>query len=334
MGMKKIILLTYLTPLVSIGFSQSISILIYHETNGFRHRDAITECIGMLESYGTQNNWIVEDSQTASVFTEQNLTNYDVVVWANTSGNELLDNTQQAAFEKFIRAGGGFVGIHAATDTYRNRSWPWYNDLVGAIVQTNPNHTRNNTAGAMDVLVEHPIVEHLDEVWTKDEEWYYWELNGGYIFDQNINLLRVRSTGDNSYDAARPITWYKEYDGGKSFYTALGHNGSDYVVGSDFGELIKNAIIWTASEEDDDEEPLLSALKKALVPYPNPTSKWINLPRSEDILKAEIIDSSGKRLMVQNKIKGAFNVNRLKSGFYVLRLTYANEQVTHRIRIK
>ncbi|HKL39087.1 MAG TPA: ThuA domain-containing protein, partial [Cryomorphaceae bacterium] len=104
-------------------------VLIFHKTNGFRH-GSINAGIDMIEEFGVENNWIVEDSQNSSVFNEANLSTVDVVVWLNTSGNNLLTVAEQDAFEAYIQNGGGFVGFHAATDTYRNQSWPWYNDLV------------------------------------------------------------------------------------------------------------------------------------------------------------------------------------------------------------
>ena len=221
-------------------------VLIYHETNGFRH-GSINAGIDMIEEFGVDNGWMVEESQNSSIFTDANLASADVVVWLNTSGNNLLTDDEQNAFESFIQNGGGFVGFHAATDTYRDGSWPWYNDLVGAIVQTSPNHTSNNFNATMDVVGSHPAVDHLGTEWNKNEEYYYWELNGGYLFDGNINLLQVRSTGNESYDAPRPMVWYKDYDGGRSFYTALGHNGSDYSNNKDFRTMALEAILWAGA---------------------------------------------------------------------------------------
>lgn len=231
----------------AIGNAQPFKVLVFHKTNGYRHSPAITSGIQMIADLGNTNGWTTDSSQDANVFTTANLANYKVIIFANTSGDNLFTSSQRQALESFIRDGGGFVGIHAATDTYRDRSWPWYNDLVGAIVQTSPNHTSNNTPGIMEVLVSNDITSHLNSTWSKNEEWYYWERNGGYLFSGNTNLLEVRATGSNSYDARRPTTWYKEYDGGRSFYTALGHNSSDYVANSDFGNLIKNAIVWAST---------------------------------------------------------------------------------------
>ncbi len=251
-----------------------LNVLVYHETNGFRH-NSINAGIAMVNEFASESGWNVDDSQNSDPFNAASLATYDVVVWMNTSGNNLLNNDEQAAFEQYIQAGGGFVGVHAATDTYRDGSWSWYNDLVGAIVQTSPNHTANNYNATMDVVGTHPAVSHLGSEWNKSEEYYYWELNGGYLFSGNINLLNVRSTGSQSYDAARPITWYKEFDGGRSFYTALGHNTSDYSGNSNFRTMMKEAIIWAAGDNSSSLRTVAANKERTsneMTIYPNPAS--------------------------------------------------------------
>ncbi len=222
-------------------------ILVFTKTNGFRH-PSIEDGVALIQNIGQKHQFDVVATKDPSYFHTDSLIKFNVIVFCNTSGDDLLNNSQQEAMEKFIQAGNGFVGIHAATDTYRDGSWPWYNDLVGGIVQSGPNHTANNYPGEMLVNdPDHPITSHLGDTWQKNEEYYYWEKNGGYLYAENIDLLTVQSTGNESYDAARPITWYKEYDGGKSFYTALGHNKGDYQNDEEFKLLVENGILWAAS---------------------------------------------------------------------------------------
>ena len=235
------------TPDMTKTVEPKAGVLVFTKTNGFRH-PSIEDGIALIQSIGQKHQLNVIATDNPSYFHTDSLSKFDVIVFCNTSGNDLLNNSQQQAMEEFIQAGNGFVGIHAATDTYRNGSWPWYNDLVGGIVQSGPNHTANNYPGEMLVNdTEHPITAHLGSTWQKNEEYYYWEKNGGYLFEDNIDLLTVKSTGNESYDAERPITWYKNYDGGRSFYTALGHNRSDYQNDEAFKLLIENGILWAAS---------------------------------------------------------------------------------------
>ena len=224
-------------------------VLVFHKTNGFRHGGAITEGIKLIENSGDEGEirWETDNSADASVFSDVNLEKYQAIVFLNTSGDNLLNDTQQKALEDFIADGKGFVGVHAATDTYRDRSWPYYNELVGGIVQTRPNHTANNFQATMTVNDKtHPAASFLGDTWSKGEEYYYWERNGGQLFDGNNVMLTVERTGSQSYDAARPIAWSKEYGGGRSFYTALGHNGSDYQNNSLFQQHLINGLIWAA----------------------------------------------------------------------------------------
>jgi type 1 glutamine amidotransferase len=267
--------------------NDALKVLVYHETNGFRH-GSINAGITMIEGFGADLGWEVTNSQSSSVFTESGFNDYDVVVFLNTSGNALLSAQEQVALENFISNNKGFVGVHAATDTYRDKSWPWYNDLVGAIVQTSPNHTPNNTSGVMDVLTSHPTVDHLGATWSKMEEYYYWELNGGQLYEGNINLLKVRSTGGNSYDAARPITWYKNFGGGRSFYTALGHNSSDYTNNQDFITMIREAIIWAADGVNVANNQLVSSrsVVEDFKLYPNPALDRVNI-------ETEVLENEG-----------------------------------------
>ncbi len=249
---KMIIILCVLFIAVSSNaFAQAFKVLVFTKTTGYRHEGAITNGKVMITALGSTNGYTTVNTENPADFTDANLANYKVVVWANTSGNNILSTAQKVSFEKFILNGGGFVGIHAASDTYRDKSWPWFNDLVGAIVQNCPNHTTQGLQGTMDVLDQsNETVNHLGATWTKGEEWYYWRNTGcgGYLFNGNINLLRVRATGGNPDDEARPTTWYKEYKGGRSFYTALGHDGSDYIANSNFGKMIAKAIVWASKK--------------------------------------------------------------------------------------
>jgi len=236
------------------------NVLVYHETNlangGFRH-SSIDDGIDLITNLGIDNGlWTTTETQDSSNFNPTTLENYDLVIWCNTSGNALLTEAEQEAFETWMTNGGAYMGIHAATDTYRDGSWPYYNQLVGGIVQNGPNHTANNHNNDMDILARHPSVDHLPASWNKTEEYYYWELNGGQLSEDNTNVLFVGSTGSNSYDAPRPMAWYKTsvtVDGvtspARAFYTALGHNDNDYSDNSNFQQHIEGAIKWALPAE-------------------------------------------------------------------------------------
>ncbi len=326
-------------------FSQK-KILVYHETNGFRHSSAITNGITMFEDLGNINGeWTADNTSDSSVFNMADLSQYNAVVFLNTSGNNLLTDSEKTAFENFIKSGMGFIGIHAATDTYRDKSWDFYNELVGAIVQTSPNHTANNFNADLEVKADHPIVSFLSDappvvgsIWNKNEEYYYWEQNGGQLSADNVVLLEVESTGSQSYGAARPMTWYKEsitYDNDgsnstakvtinniRAFYTALGHNGSDYSSNTKFRELLENAVLWAIGNTLSFEAPNTNNTTI----YPNPASNYIKVKSSKinSVSEISIFDVTGKAVYYSknNTIKHQFkiDISSLSKGFYILHL--------------
>lgn len=341
------------------SYSQN-RILVFHETNEFRH-GSINAGIAMFEDLGNENgDWISDNSQDSSVFNTTNLEQYDVVVFLNTSGsdenggdNDLLTASEKLALESFIASGKGFIGVHAATDTYRDGVWPFYNELVGAIVQTSPNHTENNYNADLEVITSHPIVDFLGSVgsvWNKDEEYYYWEENGGQLSIDNIVLLEVEQTGNEPYDEARPVTWYKEnmtYDddnnpstdditlsGFRSFYTAKGHNSDDYSSDSDFRTLIKNATLWAIGGET------LNAVEENienLKVFPNPVEDFVSItiPKSETDILITVFNELGQKLLNKTMTRSELqdpsyklNIESFKTGIYIIQLSYdsRNEQ--------
>lgn len=350
----KTVLLSGLFIIFSIfSFSQN-RILVFHETNQFRH-GSINAGINMFEDLGNENDdWITDNSQDSSVFNDTNLAQYDVVVFLNTSGSDetggdgdLLSTSEKLALENFIANGKGFIGVHAATDTYRDGVWPFYNELVGGIVQTGPNHTSNNFNADMEVINSHPIIDFLGNigsVWNKDEEYYYWEQNGGQLSSDNIVLLEVQQTGDESYDVARPVTWYKEsitYDndndaltdditisGFRSFYTANGHNNSDYNSNSNFRTILKNATLWAIGEENlSIEETNIEKLKV----FPNPVEDQVSItmPNSASDILITVFNELGQILLMKEvKISElqesiySVNIENFKTGTYIVQLSY------------
>src|SRR5690606_8664107 len=111
-----------------VGAAEDFKVLLFTKTAGYRH-PSIPHGIAAITKLGAENNFGVTPTEDSALFTEENLGRYSVVVFLNTSGN-ILDPAQKAALTKFIQAGGGFVGVHAATDT--EHAWPWYEKFIGA----------------------------------------------------------------------------------------------------------------------------------------------------------------------------------------------------------
>jgi len=196
-------------------------VLLFSETRGYRHesiQDALTAIEQLANSAGIQSD---RADDSSGVFTAENLANYHAVVWVLTSG-DVLNVDEQTAFENFIRAGGGYAGIHAASDT--EYDWPWYGTLVGAYFKRHPviQSAKQNVENS-----SHPSTAHLDLTWTRTDEWYDYSSNPR----AQVNVLL--SLDESSYSGGtmgedHPSAWYHNYDGGRSWYTGGGHTKESY----------------------------------------------------------------------------------------------------------
>jgi len=194
-----------------------ISVLVFSKTVEFRH-ESIEAGIKALVDLGEKYDFKLETTEDATVFEEKNLQNYNVVVFLNTTGN-ILNDAQQLEFNRFIQAGGGFVGIHAAADT--EHDWPWYGKLVGAYFESHPLDPNVREAD-IDVLdKEHVCTHMLPDLWHRNDEWYNYK-------DINPDIKVLMNLDETSYEGGtngenHPIAWYHEYDGGRAWYTGGGH---------------------------------------------------------------------------------------------------------------
>ncbi len=194
-------------------------ILVFSKTAGFRH-GSIEVGIAAIQKLGAENKFKVTATEDANYFIEDSLKNYSAVVFLNTT-QDILNDVQQADFERYIQAGGGFVGIHAATDT--EYDWPWYNKLVGAVFD---GHPEVQEAQLQITDTNHPSVKGLDSLWTKSDEWYNFR-----NINPDINVLveiDEKSYKGGTNGENHPISWYHEYDGGRAFYTEMGHTDETF----------------------------------------------------------------------------------------------------------
>ncbi|WP_203989827.1 ThuA domain-containing protein [Sphaerisporangium rufum] len=195
--------------------------LVFSKTAGFRHT-SIPAGVAAIKKLGQDNNFTVDATEDAGAFTEANLAKYDVVVFLSTTG-DVLDAAQQAAFEKYIKDGGGYAGVHAASDT--EYDWPWYGELVGAYFKQHP-AIQQATVKVEDPA--HPSTAGLPTRWSRTDEWYDFRANPR----GNVHVLT--SLDETSYSggtmgADHPNSWCQNYDGGRSWYTALGHTDESFA---------------------------------------------------------------------------------------------------------
>ena len=156
--------------LVSIFLFSSCSqkqkkVLIFSKTAEYRH-NSIEKGVQSVKELLESNNILVDVSEDAVYFTEDSLKQYAAIIFLNTTG-DILNSHQQTDFERYIQAGGGFVGIHSATDTEYH--WPWYNQLVGAYFN---GHPAIQDANLRCLNKEEACCQNLPDTWTLNEEWY------------------------------------------------------------------------------------------------------------------------------------------------------------------
>lgn len=161
------------------------------------------------------------------------------MIFLCTTG-DVLDNSQQLEFERYIRRGGGFIGIHSAADT--EYGWPWYGGLVGAYFVHHP-HIQPALLYVEDPM--HSTMRAWPAQFMRIDEWYDFASNPRERVRVLISLV------PDSYEGGwmtkdHPITWCQEYDGGRSFYTGFGHTTETYSE-SRFREMLKDAIYWTSA---------------------------------------------------------------------------------------
>jgi cytochrome c len=197
-------------------------VLVFSKTTGFRH-SSIETGIAAVQKLGRENGFTVETTEDAGAFAEKNLKRFRAVVFLNTTG-DILNASQQDALERYIQAGGGWVGIHSAADT--EYEWPWYGRLAGAYFESHPNNP-NVRKGTFRVLDKsHPSTEGLPDRWEREDEFYNFK-----AIDRDIRVLV--DIDETSYEggtngARHPMSWYHPYDGGRAFYTNMGHTEATF----------------------------------------------------------------------------------------------------------
>lgn len=231
--MKSSILSFYLLMTIAVGaqspdyeapkpLSRPDLVLVFTKTKGFRHQ-SIKAGVQTLRALGRQHRFIVIQSESSEDFTPQNLKNYKLVVFLNTTG-DVLNNNQEIAFENFIQHGGAFLGIHSATDT--EYDWPWFGNLVGGYFDGHPNNPNVRSATLDCTDLNHPATKHLPRTWVRQDEWYNFKsLNPNIKVLINLDETSYKGGTNGAY---HPMAWYHEYDGGRAFYTGGGHTPESF----------------------------------------------------------------------------------------------------------
>ena len=221
--------------------------LVFSKVTNYYH-ESIPAGIEAIRRLGAQHGFDVTVSDDSAMFTDETLAAFDVVVFNNTNSTpakgSLLDEAQRAAFRRYIRKGGGFAGIHSASGT--ERDWEWYGRLVGAFFRSHPK------IQPLTIRIEdrsHPSTRALPSAWMRTEEPYDFQVNPR-------GRVHVLATFDPaSYEGHvmgpdHPIAWCHRFEGGRSWYTGLGHASSAFTDEPLFLEHLRGGIEWAAGAAD------------------------------------------------------------------------------------
>ncbi len=239
-----IFLQTTLTINVS---AQQFKLLIVTTTNGWHHESLHSGVIA-IKNLAVKNNFQAQLFENPNGFTDEFVKQFQVIVFLNTTG-DIFDSAQQKVMERFIQSGKGYVGIHSASDT--EYDWPWYNQLVGRMFKIHP---LIQTARLNVLDDKFPGLQGFanNKWWT--DEWYDFspeKISGlNYILAVDETTYDPKAKwGNNKTEGMgklHPVAWHHNYDGGRAFYTALGHLPTIYSDESFLNHLYAG-IFWAAT---------------------------------------------------------------------------------------
>jgi len=241
-------------PVIPDGLA-SPAILVFSKTNAFRHREGIAGGLKALQSIAANHQWGMFATENGAVFNEHDLARFQAVVFLNASG-DILSGPQQAAFQSWLQAGGGWLGIHAAGDG-SHLGWQWYRDnLIGATFTAHILGPQFQRATVVAEKHQHPVMQGLPDIWEHEEEWYSWERS-----PRAEGFTILATLDEDSYSPVQdfmgkkrdlhmgdhPVVWSNCIGSGRSVYTAMGHRAEAFEQ-PQFRKLLDNALAWLIAD--------------------------------------------------------------------------------------
>ena len=215
-----------------------LSVIALSKTLGFR-QGSIAAVHAALAKLGMENGWLVESTEDEARLAD--LKERDVVVFLLTTG-DVLDSPQESSLQAFVQGGGGFVGVHSASDT--EYGWPFFRDLVGEHFASHP-AIQQATVRVEDTA--HPSARGVPAAWVRTDEWYDFRSN------PRSRVHVVMTVDESTYSggqlgADHPIAWWRDVGAGRAYYTAMGHTDASYAE-AEFLSHLRGAIEWAARRE-------------------------------------------------------------------------------------
>jgi len=199
--------------------------------------------VAAIEALGAENDFDVDPTADPAAFTTSNLGGYRAVVFLNSSGDR-LNAAQEGAFQAFIENGGGFVGVGTSAEAEPGTGF--FDGLIGARPSaTSPTAETLQTVAVGDRV--HPATKDLPLVWPRTDVWYQWQTRPtGTVHTVARYHAPNAPAGDgtNTGGTDHPISWCRDFQGGRSFYTGMGRTAASYDDG--LSEHLLGGIQWAA----------------------------------------------------------------------------------------
>ncbi len=258
-------------------------VLVVTPTTGypFESSEAGVRAIARL---GEERDFDVTTTSDLGLIHEDTLRSFKAVVFLNARGAQ-LDYQQRAHLERFVQAGGGFIGIHAAIEGAAD--WPWYQAMIGAGhagYLTESFEVEKSTLTIVDIA--HPSTGDLPDSWAPADKW----LKVADLSTQAHPLVRFASS------EAQPVSWYHAFDGGRVFYTGMGHTAKIFSD-ENFLRHLAGGIEYALG----DRAPLdYAQARTTRIPAENRFNRIVLVDNLDEPTELEVL-SDGKVLFTQRK---------------------------------
>jgi type 1 glutamine amidotransferase len=233
---------------ISLSASAQRRILVYTRNytangKGYVH-DNIQSSVDAIKKMGVEKGFAVDVSDDPATFTDANLKQYSALVFSNSNNEAFATDAQRAAFKSYIEAGGGFVGLHSASGS--ERDWPYFWLVLGGKFVVHP---KMQTFTVQVVDPAFPAAQGLPAQFQWTDECYFTDhlnpdIHPVLVTDRTkLTSLELIKNDLSTFPNPLPLAWYHNFDGGREFYLALGHNKQDYANPTLYN-MIENGILW------------------------------------------------------------------------------------------
>lgn len=216
-------------------------ILLFSHSTGYRHA-SIEPGVAAIKALGAREAFVIVASEDPDMFAGDKLKGFDAIILLSTSTDpkkpesEWFVGPRREALQQFVHRGGGIVGIHAASDSHYH--WPWYGKMIGGHFARHPKGTPTGTIKIVDP--KHPGNKGLPATERRTDEWYYFD---DYNPEAHVLVtLDPQSIGEQDVNP-NPVSWAHEFEGGRVFYTAMGHTAESFAE-PDFLRHLANGLKW------------------------------------------------------------------------------------------